>query len=406
MEEHDWHASGALALPASQLAKPGKLMRVLHLMDSAGIFGAEVMLLTLAKAQRAAGIDALIGSIQTPAMFGQKADQLAHRARALGLPVIDIVMPARALLRGRRVLAGKIKEIQPDLIHSHGYKPNILLATLQLTQRLPPTVTTLHGWTGLGGIRAMTLYEYLDRWALTKLDRIVVVSPAQLKHSALRRLPPERIYCVKNGTDLDWRNALTLRQHEAELLTDLERFAKGCRIILAIGRLAPEKGYAVLVDAFTKVAAEYTDIRLIIAGEGQLRTQLEHLAAASEIGERIRLPGYIERIDKLLEKAACLAQPSLTEGLPITVLEAMGRGIPIIATRVGGMPELLEDGMAGALIDPADAAQLTTALHNVLSNQAATQSKVGRASELFATHYSAAKMANRYQGIYKDCVGQ
>jgi glycosyltransferase involved in cell wall biosynthesis len=381
-------------------------MRVFHIMDSAGIFGAEVMLLNLVRAQRAAGIDALIGSIQTPAALSQKVDQLASRARALSLPVIDVVMPARALLRGRRVLAAKIKEIQPELIHAHGYKPNILLATLQLTQRLPPIVTTLHGWTGLGGVSAMALYEYMDRWALTKLDRIIVVTPAQLKHPALRGLPAERIYCIENGTDPDWRHALPPEADEAELLTDLEKFTRGCRIILAIGRLAPEKGYAVLVDAFTKVAAEYTDIRLIIAGEGQLRTQLEDQAAASNIGDRIRLPGYIERIDKLLEKATCLAQPSLTEGLPITVLEAMGLGIPVIATRVGGMPELLEDGMAGTLIDPADAAQLATALHNMLSNQAATQSKVARASELFATHYSAVKMANRYQGIYQDCVGE
>jgi glycosyltransferase involved in cell wall biosynthesis len=137
-----------------------------------------------------------------------------------------------------------------------------------------------------------------------------------------------------------------------------------------------------------------------------LRPQLEQQIKAERIEHLVRLPGYLARVDRVLDQAACLAQPSLTEGLPITLLEAMGRRIPVIASRVGGMPLVLENGAAGTLVPPADPEALRSAIHNVLTNHVDIAKKTENAHNLFATKYSAAKMADRYQGIYNTCMGR
>jgi glycosyltransferase involved in cell wall biosynthesis len=177
-------------------------------------------------------------------------------------------------------------------------------------------------------------------------------------------------------------------------------------IVLAIGRLSPEKAYADLVRAFTSIAAGDSEPHLVIAGEGPERGALERLIGELGLRTRIHLPGYFERIDLLLARAACLAQPSLTEGLPITLLEAMAAQVPIIASRVGGIPAVLDNGAAGYIIAPGDVPGLAAALEATLGDAPGTRQRVDAARQLFTANYSATQMADRYQGIYLDCVGQ
>jgi glycosyltransferase involved in cell wall biosynthesis len=383
-----------------------KQLRVIHFMDSAGIFGAEVMLLTLTKAQQESGLAPLIGSIQPPADVERNANLLSVYARNLGIATEAVTMQEKSLFGGLRALRKFVNNHPADIIHSHGFKANILLACLKFFMKLPPVVTTIHGWTGANSDSRIALYEVIDRWCLQRLDHVVVVTPEQKNHTGIKRLAASRTSCILNGTDLDWRNELTISESERRKLDALKDFAAGNRLVVAIGRLSKEKGHLYLLKAFAVLAEKDTTLRLVIAGEGPLRPVMEQTIHDLALEQKVCLPGYLERVDKLLDQAECLAQPSTTEGLPITLLEAMGRSIPIVASAVGGMPELLEHGKLGYLAPPNDPEGLQEALLFCLNNQLYTSKKTAAARVRFDRDYSSAQMAEQYQSIYEACMGK
>jgi len=379
----------------------------MHLMDSAGIFGAEVMLLNLVSAQRSKGMDARIGSIQTPGDVAADSNALTTYARRLGIPVDPVPMAARSLSRGMLALKRFAGEHTADVIHSHGYKANILLATLNFFIKLPPLVTTIHGWTAIDTNSRIGIYEKVDQWLLRHFDRIVVVTPDQLKHQRIVRLGKlSHVECVENGTDPNWRDQLKISEPEQRTLQELQEFVAGNKLILAVGRLSCEKAHNSLISAFANLTKQDASLRLVIAGEGPARPDLEQQISELNLGAQVRLPGYLERIDILLDQADCLAQPSLTEGLPITLLEAMARNIPIVATRVGGVARLLGNGIAGYIIERDDISALESGITSAFRDTAETARRTTVARQLFAESYSAEHMADQYQRIYQDCMGQ
>lgn len=363
-------------------------MRVIHLIDSGGYYGAERMLLELITAQRAAGIDASLISHGDDGC-GPKA--LEQEARRRGLPLE--CWRGHFLARLRRLLATCDPQV---VLHSHGYKFNVPLALLP---RRCTAVATVHGYTELRLSRKMGLYALLDRLALRRLDGAAFVA-AKVAGDAHISLDGGRYQQIANGIDA----ALpALQPLPAELQAKLD----GRPVVLSLGRLSAEKGLDGLIRAFAQVHQSHPDALLVIAGEGALRNALLQQVEALGLSGCIHFAGYLDTPDSLLAAVSLLVQPSLTEGMPMTVLEAMRRGVPVVATQVGSLPELLasRDGDAGAgvLVPVADDTALAVAICSLLAQPQRARALGGCGQRRFVAGYSSTAMAERYLAFYHQC---
>lgn len=373
-------------------------MRILHLIHSEGVYGAEAILLYLAREQQR-GHEPFIGSIRDP---GTAETPFEALARSWGLTVVPIRIAPRPTPAVVGALLRTVRELAPDVLHSHGYKSNILLGPLPRRRR-GPMLATLHGWTNIRRFNRMWLYERLDRLALPQLDAVVLVARAMRGLRAVRGVPANRLHVIENGIPpLATRLQDFDRGGAAPLCTALVDFVARRPTLLAIGRLSPEKGFAGLVEAFgharLRAAAPH---QLLIVGEGPERALLERRIATLGLSAHVCLAGYVQGAERLLSGAAGLVMNSLTEGMPLVLLEAMQWRVPIVATAVGSIPELLDGGRRGALVPAADPAALERALHTVMSAGAdAMTPGVTAAYAAVTQHYSSARMAADYFSAY------
>jgi len=368
-------------------------MRILHLIHSEGIYGAERILLYLAREQQQRGHEPVIGSIRDP---GTAETPFEAHLRLHGLPVVPIRIAPRPTPGVVLSLLHSVRSLAPDVLHSHGYKANILLGPLPRRLR-GAMLSTLHGWTAAPGLSALWLYEQLDRMALRRIDAVVVVTRRMLQLPMLRTIAPTRRLVIENGIPpLAQRLADMASAEASPVPPELVEFVARRPTLVAIGRLSPEKGFQTLLEAFARASsANGGRMQLLIIGEGEERERLARLIADLRLSESTRLAGYVEGADRLLVHAAGFVMSSVTEGMPLVLLEAMQWRVPILATAVGAVPDVLEQGQRGVLVPPGDVGTLAEGLARIV--------KVGRSSaceQAVAEHYSSARMAEQYLCAY------
>jgi glycosyltransferase involved in cell wall biosynthesis len=373
-------------------------MRILHLIHSEGIYGAERVLLFLAREQLS-GHEVFVGSIRDPETGQTRFEAMAS---SLGLSVVSVRIAPRPTPTVVRSLLRIVRDVAPDVLHSHGYKANILLGPLPRRLR-GPMLTTLHGWTSARGFSALWLYEHLDRLSLRAIDSVVVVAPSMLSLPAVRRVKASRRRVIENGIpSREARLADLFAQGVAPLPDELLKFTARQPTLIAIGRLSAEKGFTVLLDAFAVARAQSaSQHQLLIVGDGAERHLLARRIDELGLLECVRLAGYVEAADRLFNGAAGFVMSSLTEGLPLVVLEAMQWGVPIVATAVGAIPDLLDRGRCGQLVAPADVAALSTALRRLMSGDSSSSEAAASAMRLVSERYSSARMAQQYVDAYE-----
>lgn len=377
----------------SGLKKSG--LKILHVIDSGGLYGAELMLLNLIGEQKSMELEPILLSIGEPSS-GEKAIEQEARRRSIGLRVLR--MKPGFNLYGALDILKIARSENIGLIHSHGYKADILLGFLPRSIRKIPVIATLHGWTGKGSLSRLSVYEWLDRKSLKRLDSIVAVSQAMVSRTGLKG---DRVKVVSNGiAALEPDNIAGKHIDE-----DIVRFCRKGTTIGAIGRLSPEKGFDLLIQALKTLTEKFSDIRLVIVGEGGERKNLEALASELGLEERVLLPGYRDRAYRLMPYFKVFAISSHTEGLPICLLESMQCGVPVIATRVGSIPEVLEEGRSGILVNPGSAEALAEGIESMLKDSSMSRSIAERARERALCNYSSRRMAADYMTIYSSLVG-
>jgi glycosyltransferase involved in cell wall biosynthesis len=230
------------------------------------------------------------------------------------------------------------------------------------------------------------------RWALTRADVVVALTPGWAERlDALVRIPRLRI--VPNAPEL------------APSATRGEPTSPPT--IVYLGHLYRAKGLFELIDAFAELRSAHPDLRLVLAGDGSETERLEAHARARGLGaDAIELPGWVgpETKMQLLSTASCFVLPSYHEGLPLAMLEAMTCGVPVVATAVGGIPEVVTDEVSALLVPPRDSHALARALARVLTDPdlAARLSDGGRRRALES--YSAAVIAQRVDAIYSELL--
>ncbi|HEX5385187.1 MAG TPA: glycosyltransferase [Gemmatimonadales bacterium] len=360
---------------------------VLHVTAPAPVGGLERVVEALAAGQRGAGQNVHVGAVLDAA--GPEPPFL-DRLRVQGVEVSAFRLRSRAYARERLELAALVRAVAPDVVHTHGYR-----ADLQgggVARRLDrPIVTTVHGYTG-GGWKNR-LYERLQTRAFRRFDAVVAVSRplvARLAHGGVR---PERIHLLPNAAP---RDPDPLPREEARRLLGVPdaAFAAGW-----VGRLSREKGADVLVRAIA--LARDRRIHAVILGSGVEGAALRRLAADLGVAARITWSGSVPEAGRLFTAFDCFVLSSRTEGTPIVLFEAMASATPIVATAVGGVPDVVS-GSEALLVASEDPAGLAEALDAVAGNPLAARHRATAAVERLRTERGLAPWVERYAEIYRS----
>jgi glycosyltransferase involved in cell wall biosynthesis len=296
-----------------------------------------------------------------------------------------------------RELSGLLGAFRADVLCCHGYKANLLGRPAARRAGIP-AVAVSRGWTGESF--KVRMYERLDRFTLPWMDRVVCVSQGQAAKVRRAGVPGKRVTVIHNAIRAD-RFAAPLPQGR-EVLQGL--FPEPRRLIVgAAGRLSPEKGLGVLVQAAERVCRQRPDVGFVLFGDGPLRDRLRHDIALAGLGGRFVLAGFRGDLDGLIPHLDLLALPSFTEGLPNVVLEAMAAAVPVVATAVGGTPEVVEEGVTGHLVSPGDAEALAERLAQVLASpERQAMGRCGRARVL--REFTFAGQARQYERFFEGLL--
>jgi glycosyltransferase involved in cell wall biosynthesis len=255
----------------------------------------------------------------------------------------------------------------------------------------PAIVTTLHGG------KQSNIYGQAARHLRRLSDAVVVVS-----HDGRSRLietgyPPDQISVVPPGRDLAAYTRIRERLVEP---AQIEGVSPSARVVLTVGRLTPLKGLDYLLNAWQVVASTVPDVTLVIVGNGEREAELKTQAAALGIEGRVVFAGFRTDVPALLARADLFVLSSLWEGLPMAAIEAMAAGCPVVATAVGGVPEVVESGVTGLLAPPQDAAALATMLIRLLSDHELSGALACAAAGHVQTRYTREAMVAATREVY------
>ncbi len=288
-------------------------------------------------------------------------EPLRRKAEAWNAPLVAI--PDRGPLDWRivpRVLDVCRRE-NVSIWHGHDYKSNALGLLLRhfWPMRL---VTTVHGW--VKHTRRTPLYYAIDRACLPRYESVICVSEDLYSLCLKYGVRQDRCVLIENAIDTQqFRRSLDLATAKRRLGIPEERYVVG-----AVGRLSEEKGFDVLIRSVDRLLRQGLDVELRIAGEGDQERPLKRLIAELGREERIRLVGFQADTVPFYEGIDVFALSSFREGLPNVLLEAMALEVPIVATRVAGIPRLIDHGVNGLLVDAGSASELADAVASMLGD--------------------------------------
>jgi len=362
--------------------------KVLQLISSTGYYGAENVVIELAKNLPAFGYQPIIGVFYNSRNVNL---EIKTEAQKHNIPVQLFPCDGRFDLKLTKSLQGYVKEQQVEIVHSHGYKSNFYALFSGVR-----TITTCHGWIYSDFINRF--YNTLDKIWLRLFNNVVVVSQ-KLHHEVLRwLLPPSRVRTINNGIDLGRFN----RQFDRAAISQKLGINPDYNIVGTVGRLSPEKGHLFLLQAAKKVIDKFPETIFMIVGDGDSRKFLEQKSAELQISRNILLTGPRGDIPELLSLMDLFVLPSLTEGLPMTLLEAMAARRPIIATKVGGVPQLISNNQTGILIESKNSDSLAEAIIKLLSDKNNAAIMAQNAYQIVVEKYSSRTMVKKYIQVYES----
>jgi len=373
----------------NDLTMTGKLARtVLHAIETGGPGGAERMLVHLAtglspdyRSEAALIRDRWLGV--TLRKQGVPVTMLRYTSHGFAVTLRDLV----TLIRNRRVA----------VLHTHEFFMNTLgLMASWLTG--VPLVATVHGRNYYSDrARRRIAYRLVGRFA----GQLVTVSEANRRFLTERvGIPPRRVQVIPNGVPLDDRASPTTLSALRESLGLNQHYP----VIGTVGSLYPVKGHKYLIDAACSVLGRFPQAVFLIVGQGGLREELEAHAARLGIAAHLRFLGHREDVRDLLSIYDIFVLPSLSEGMPLALLEAMAAGLPAVAAQVGGVIEVLEDRKTGLLVPPGDSRALADTIITLLENPPLVKKLGEAARQMAATRFSLARMVRAYEGIYSELI--
>ncbi len=324
------------------------------------------------------------------------AGSAVRKLQRAEIPVLVIDDPDDSIAVG--ALAAHLAEVRPDVVHAHMYRAETVAARAVIAlgeagQRRPYLVATIHSSRVRSEADRQTLIELTPQF-----DRLIAVSraiEAKLAHEGRDIVP---VSLIQNGVDLQRYD------HQEPCCTLPEEYGMepGSQIVGVVARLEPEKGHPTLLEAWPAVLRAVPDVYLLIVGEGSRRDALEAQARELRIAHRIVFTGRRDDVPAVTAALDVAVLPSYREAQGLTVLEAMALSRPVVASNVGGIPEMIEDGVTGLLVPPHDAPALAAAIVRLLTDHPYADT-LGRAGhDMVHDRFCIELMVEAIQSIYDE----
>ncbi len=374
-------------------------MRIAHLISSSGFFGAEKVVLTLAEAFSTKGTMTSLGTRLDFVSIGTLLDQrqpnltLLEKARERKISTFTLESRGRFDFRPVSQLKAYLKVNKIDVLHTHNYKSDLIGFWAAQSAGIP-VVATAHGFTDM--TQTVSIYEGLDRWMLKHFFGKVVVVTNQL----LKDFPVKKRVVIPNGVLLNDQNSNRIRQ-------DLRR-TLGVKdqdyLVATIGRLSKEKNQILFLEAAQQLITRHRHVKFLIVGSGPEEHKLKQKAEQMRLSANVIFTGLISDISPIYQAIDLFVLSSLTEGIPMTILEAMASRVPVVATRVGGVPELIDDRKTGLLVPSNNALKLADRIEALMLNQGLQKELTINAFELVKSKFSLDSMVESYRKVYQDIL--
>jgi glycosyltransferase involved in cell wall biosynthesis len=290
------------------------------------------------------------------------------------------------------VLRELVARSEADVVHAHGFKADVY-AYLAMRRTEVPLVSTCHTWYDTDWL--VTLYGKIDRMVLRRFARVVAVSDEVRRQLLAAGASEDRVSIVRNGIDL----------RPFENVTPALRVEMGAgdtAIVGLIGRLANSKGVDLYIEAAARVLSHGVKAQFVVVGEGPDQEMLARKIDDMNLNGQAILLGRRDDMPAVYASLDIMVSASRQEGLPMAILEGMASGLPLVATSVGEVPTVVNEGRTGLLVPPEDADALATAIEKLLNNPA-ERVRMGTAGrERICEEYSAERMAEDYLRVYGE----
>jgi glycosyltransferase involved in cell wall biosynthesis len=361
-------------------------MKILHLVSSGGYYGKESVIINLCSA-----LEKLDCATEVGAFLNSQApnDDVVTRAHRQGLSARTFACNGRVDLRAVRTIREHILAQQIDLVHTHDYKAD-LYGYLAARWAGRPLFATCHLW--FSSSIPHQMYSALDRFVLRYFDGVIGVSPpiGDTLHKAW--VPQRKVAVIANGIDfspfLRVEDAASRREFGSDLTIGI------------VGRLVGQKGHPFFFAAARAVLKKFPGAKFVVIGEGPDRKQLETLAQELGIAGSVHFAGYRDDMPSAYAGLDLMVMPSLDEGLPMTLLEAMAANRAVIASAVGAVPEVITHGQTGLLVEPGNTNDLKQAML-LLLNDASLRKRMGENARESVSRFSSDLMARNYLDFYQ-----
>lgn len=363
-------------------------MKVIHVIDSGGLYGAEWMLINLCLAQIKLGICIEVLSLGLP---NQEKKPLEDKLEELDIKFTPWRMKAIPdFFEGKKILDFCVRE-KFDIIHSHSYKTNVILGFFPKKIRTLPIVTTIHGYTKHPIVSKMTVNQFADRISHFFISSIVLVSNA-MRDQIFSRLLDNKIEVIPNG----------IPEHlDPDKSGVPPIFKSNDFTICSLGRLSNEKNFQLIIRSMPSVLKKIPNAKLLIFGEGPERHNLENIISSLNLNDCVHLPGYTNQPDKIFKSCDLFINSSYTEGMPVSILEALREGCNIVASDIKPNREILAfAGLSDHLAKPNIEDFSKTIVRASENPTFLGRSRSVTLKNIFSENFTSEKCATRYIDLY------
>jgi glycosyltransferase involved in cell wall biosynthesis len=369
-------------------ARPGP--HVLHVVLSLDVGGLERVVLDLLRQGHEAGQKLSVVCLE-------RTGDLATQAKSLGAEIICLNKAPGLSLRVARELRQVLSESCPDVIHTHQLAALVYVRASLLGRHRPPVVHTEHGKHYAHRRRN----RWLGRFGAGCVDRFCCVSGDVAREVQQCRVARRDVVCVvPNGVDTSHFK----RQTDTSAIRAGMNIPDSAPLIGTVGRLAEIKRQDVLIRGFAQVREQLGHAHLLLVGDGPMRATLQRLANELNVGDAVHFAGYQSDPGQYLQAMNVFALTSRSEGMPLSVLEAWAAGVPVTASRVGGLPELITHGATGLLFESGNAVECSACLLQLLQDASLRQQIIAAAHDRVESEYDVKVMAGRYARSYDNLI--
>ncbi|MCE2438445.1 MAG: glycosyltransferase [Candidatus Latescibacteria bacterium] len=374
-------------------------IQLVQIIDRLNVGGPTPYLLFLSRALESRGYRSTVVKGQVASGEAEMDDVI----RRSGIRPLELCGFSRAIvpIRDFRVLIALyrlLRRVRPEIVHTHKSKAGVVGRIAAWLAGVPVTLHTFHGLVFKGYFSAWKtrLIVLVERLLARRTDVLVAVSALQRDELLADRIAaPSRIRTVPLGVDLD--PFVNQRRGDAGFREELG-FGASTRLVGIVARLVPIKGVDVFLSAAEQVAAALPDVRFVVIGDGELRGALESLARERKLSGRVRFTGFRNDMARIYGSLDLSVLSSRHEGLPVALLESVASGCYVVATRVGGVPDLLRSERIGLMVAPDNARALAAGIQRVLRERREISAEVRRE---IVESYGMTRLAEDFSHLYR-----